>query len=131
MHFLNLSQFFNFFQFFNEMKNNEEESFLSSVKCRIRTVYFGLVFTIFTLALSNPILSNPIHCKLTCCTYLCMFPRVFSARAAQAVSKEYTFIWLVCLSQQTDIKRSIVVYQVQFQELQDTSVISSVKTRQK
>ena len=33
-----------FFQFFNEMKNNEKESFLSSVKCRIRTVYFGLVF---------------------------------------------------------------------------------------
>ena len=32
MHFLNLSQFF------NEMKRNEEESFLSSVKCRIRTV---------------------------------------------------------------------------------------------
>ena len=25
------------------MKNNEEESFLSSVKCRIRTVYYGLV----------------------------------------------------------------------------------------
>ena len=46
MHFLNLSQFFNFPQFFNEMKNNEEESFLSSVKCRIRTVYYGLVFDI-------------------------------------------------------------------------------------
>ena len=43
MHFLNLSQFFKFSQFFNEMKNNEEESFLSSVKCRIRTVYYGLV----------------------------------------------------------------------------------------
>ena len=26
-----------------EMKNNEEESFLPSVKCRIRTVYYGLV----------------------------------------------------------------------------------------
>ena len=38
MHFFNLSQFFKFSQFFNEMKNNEEESFLSSVKCRIRTV---------------------------------------------------------------------------------------------
>ena len=37
MHFLILSQFF------NEMKKNEEESFLSSVKCRIRTVYYGLV----------------------------------------------------------------------------------------
>ena len=37
MHFLNLSQYF------NEMKKNEEESFLSSVKCRIRTVYYGLV----------------------------------------------------------------------------------------
>ena len=44
MHFFNLSQFFKFSQFFNEMKNNEEESFLSSVKCRIRTVYYGLVF---------------------------------------------------------------------------------------
>ena len=43
MHFLNLSQFFKFSQFFNEMKNNEEESFLSSFKCRIRTVYYGLV----------------------------------------------------------------------------------------
>ena len=43
MHFLNLSQFFSFPQFFNGMKNNEEESFLSSVKCRIRTVYYSLV----------------------------------------------------------------------------------------
>ena len=49
MHFLNLSQFFKFSQFFNEMKNNEEESFLSSVKCRIRTVYFGLVFLMFNV----------------------------------------------------------------------------------
>ena len=48
MHFLNLSQFFNFPQFFNEMKNNEEESFLSSVKCRIRTVYYGLVLLCFS-----------------------------------------------------------------------------------
>ena len=32
MHFLILSQFF------NEMKKNEEESFLSSVKCKIPTV---------------------------------------------------------------------------------------------
>ena len=34
---------FNFPQFFNQMKNNQE-SFLSSVKCRIRTVYYGLVY---------------------------------------------------------------------------------------
>ena len=57
MHFLNLSQFFNFFHFFNEMKNNEEESFLSSVKCRIRTVYYGLVvmnFVIVIIVTWNP-----------------------------------------------------------------------------
>ena len=45
LHFLNLSQFFNFPQFFNEMKNNEEESFLSSVKCRIRTVVLWSIVT--------------------------------------------------------------------------------------
>ena len=43
MHFLNLSQFF------NEMKKNEEESFLSSVKCRIRTVVLWSSFTCQTL----------------------------------------------------------------------------------
>ena len=39
--------FLNLSQFFNEMKKNEEESLLSSVKCRIRTVvlWSSLKFT--------------------------------------------------------------------------------------
>ena len=55
MHFFNLSQFFKFSQFFNEMKNNEEESFLSSVKCRIRTVYYGLVLYLIEFQLFPPL----------------------------------------------------------------------------
>ena len=45
MHFLNLSQFLIFPQFFNEMKNNEEESFLSSVNAGF--THFTMVYSLY------------------------------------------------------------------------------------
>ena len=61
MHFLNLSQFF------NEMRKNEEESFLSSVKCRIRTVVlWSSLYTVPPYYLMYALCTGEFVLKIVC-----------------------------------------------------------------